>query len=351
MLTEHPNPIPLQDVWNGVEISWSAGAGDGAFELILDDMLKYTRSDLINGSAVINEVDFGVVNTATATGEVVLDAFDLRRTPAIGMLAINELFGISTRADVRTIDEIVIGGFIITGDTDKCVVIRGRGPSVGVPEGQVRLSDPTIDLMFGQSVIASNDNWEASPEVQTIRDLGMEPPHSSDSAIYVCLSADAYTVLLRGVGDVTGIGIVEVFDADVGTPYLWGISTRSAVDTVDKVSIGGFIIDGDQPKEVAVRGRGPSVGVPEGVTRLSDPQITLYDQAGTPIVSNNNWGDAPNAAEISAAGMAPPDALDSTILITLTPGAYTAILSGVGNVTGIGIVEVFDLTGGSIAAQ
>jgi hypothetical protein len=352
VLTEHPNPIALEDVWSGVEVSWSAGAGDGTFGLKINDFPKYIKNDLVNGSAVINEIDFGVVNAATATGELVIDAFDSRRTSSVGLLTINEMFGISTRADVRTSHEIVIGGFIINGDTKKCVVVRGRGLGSEVPPGEVGLSVPKIDLYEGDSVIASNDDWQDSPEqAQTMQGLGLEPPVDSDSAIYACLSPGGYTVFLTGVNDGTGIGIVEVFDADEGTPYLWGISTRSVVETVHKVAIGGFIIDGDQSKQVVVRGRGPSVGAPDGVTRLSNPQITLYDSTGTPVTSNDDWGDAPNAGDIPPAYYDAIDTLDSMIMTTLEPGAYTAIVSGVGGVTGVGIVEVFDLSGGTITAQ
>lgn len=353
VLTEHLNPIALEPVWSGVEVSWSAGAGDGTFNVRINDFPKYAKSDLVNGSAVINEVDLGVVNTASATGEVVFDAFDLRRTTSPGLLTINEMFGISTRADVRTVHEIVIGGFIINGDTNKCVVVRGRGFSPEeIPPGEVVLSDPKLDLYEGASVIASNDDWQDSAEqAQTMAGLGLEPPLDSDAAIYACLAPGAYTAFLTGVSGGTGIGIVEVFDADEGTPYLWGISTRSAVDTGNKVAIGGFIIDGDQSKQVVVRGRGPSlVGVPEGVTLLSDPQITLYD-GGTPVASNDNWEDATNAGDIPPAYYDQIDALDSMIMTTLAPGAYTAVVSGVGGVTGVGIVEVFDLSGGTVAAQ
>jgi hypothetical protein len=351
-LAEYPNPIPLEDVWTGVEVSWSAGAGDGTFGLKINDFPKYAKSDLVNGSAVINEVDLGVVNTASATGEVVLDAFDLRRTTSPGLLTVSEMFGISTRADVRTVHEIVIGGFIINGDTDKCVVVRGRalGPSE-IPPGETALADPNIVLYDGGTPIGSNDDWQDSAEqAQIMAGLGLEPPLDSDAAIYACLAPGGYTAFLTGVGDSTGLGIVEVFDADEGTPYMWGISTRSVVDTANKVAIGGFIIDGDQPKQVVVRGRGPSVGVPDGVTRLSNPQITLYDGA-TPVASNDNWEDAANAGDIPPAYYDQIDALDSMIMTTLQPGAYTAIVSGVGGVTGVGIVEVFDVTGGNVAAQ
>jgi len=353
VLTEHPNPIALEDVWSGVEVSWSAGAGDGTFDLRVNDFPKYNKNDLVNESAVINEVDLGVVNTASAIGELVFDAFDLRRTTSPGLLTINEMFGISTRADVRTVHEIVIGGFIINGDTDKCVVVRGRalGPSE-IPAGEVALADPQLELYSGPTVIASNDDWQDSAEqAETMESLGLEPPLDSDSAIYACLAPGGYTAFLTGVDDGTGLGIVEVFDADEGTPYLWAISTRSVVETVHKVAIGGFIIDGDQSKQVVVRGRGPSVGVPEGVTRLSDPQITLYDSVGTPVDTNDNWEDAANVDDIPALYSDSIDALDSMILATLAPGAYTAILSGVGGVTGVGIVEVFDVPGGIISAQ
>ena len=157
--------------------------------------------------------------------------------------------------------------------------------------------------------------------------------------------------MLKGKGDANGIGIVEVFDADVGTPYLFAISTRSVVDTVHKVAIGGFIIEGDQSKDVAIKGRGPSVAVPEGVTRLSDPQLVLYDGTGAQLEFNNNWGDADNAAAITAAGMEPGDPLESVILMNLAPGAYTAIMSGVGGTTGVGIVEIIDLSGGAVEPQ
>ena len=351
VLLEHPNPLPLQDVWSGVEVSWSAGNGTGTFTLDLDGFPKYNLSDLDNDGAVINEVDLGIINSASATGELVFDAFDMRRTTAVGLLTLNEMFGISTRADVRTVHEIVIGGFIIDGDLDKCVVVRGRGQSVAVPEGEVRLENPFIQLMSGADEIENNDNWGDHPEAQTMIDLGMEPPHPLDASIYICLPPGAYTVLMSGGAGPEGIGIVEVFDADVGTPYLYAISTRSPVDTVHQVAIGGFIINGDQSKQIVVKGRGPSVAVPEGVVRLSNPTLTLYDGTGTPIITNDDWGDAPNAADIIAAGQQPSDALDSAIMQTLAPGAYTAILSGVGGVTGVGIVEVVDLSGGSVAAQ
>ena len=107
------------------------------------------------------------------------------------------------------------------------------------------------------------------------------------------------------------------------------------------VMIGGFIIDGSGPKTVLIRARGPSM-IPAGVTdALANPQVTLVNSSQVIVASNDNWGSATNAADISATGLAPTNSLESAILITLNPGAYTVVVSGVGGLTGVGIVEVF----------
>ncbi len=353
-LVEHPNPIPLQDVWNAVEISWSISSGppgDGGFSLKLNDLTKYAVSDIGNAApATINFMQLGITNDASSAGELMFDAFDLRRTAEVGLLKVNQLKNISTRADAQTGDGIVIGGFIITGDTDKCVVIRGRGQSVNIQPVSARLADPQIELKSGQTPLLVNDNWEDLEEAQLIVDLGLAPAASSDAALYTCLPPGPYTAFLYSVDGTSGIGIIEVNDADVGSPYLGNISTRALVGTGDSVAIAGFIIEGDQSKQILVRGRGQSVGVaPED--RLSDAYLTLFDQSGTPIVFNDNWADADNQADVVATGLAPADESDAAILITLPPGTFTAILSGVDGATGIGIVEVLDISGGTIAAQ
>ena len=267
--------------------------------------------------------------------------------PRVTPLADNELYNISTRADVLTGDDIAIAGFVISGSVQKCIIVRGRGPSVGVPSGVVRLPDPMLVLKSGSTTIGENDNWteQDNPDhVAIIEGLGKAPGDLLEAAIYICLDPGAYTALLSGYLGTTGVGIAEVIDADDSLSYLENISTRARVGTGDLVTIAGFIITGDKAKQILIRGRGPSVGVPSGVTRLSDPTLTLKSGATT-IGSNDDWPDAANAADISATGKAPGDPLDSAILIELQPGEYTAILRGAGGVTGSGIVEVLDLTG------
>jgi len=351
VLEEDSEVIALQNVWQAIEVAWSAGAGDGTFELKIDDISQFARTNLRNGGAVVNDIDFGVVNdTLTAEGNLVLDAIDVRRAGAPGLLDISELGNISTRADVRTGDERVIGGFVVEGDTDKCVVVLGRGPSVGVPE-EIRHGNPTLRLMMGATEIAINDNWGDSPEAEIITNLGLAPDSPLDAAIYACIPPGPYTAILAttgGLGNI-GVGIVEVYDADVGTPYLYNISTRAPVGAGDFRAIGGFIVEGPLPKKILIRARGPTVEVQEEL-RLPNPNLRLFGSTGE-ITANNNWGDAPNSTEISETGLAPTNPNESAILIMeLDPGEYTAIVNGIGG-TGIGIVEVYDLSGGVIAPQ
>ncbi|HWX17592.1 MAG TPA: TIGR03118 family protein [Chthoniobacterales bacterium] len=132
---------------------------------------------------------------------------------------------------------------------------------------------------------------------------------------------------------------------------LVNISTRASIGTGDNVAIAGFIIHTDPPaltgtKRVLLRGLGPSLKV-NGVPvpgRLADPFLELHDINGMLIESNDNWMNSPERAAIMASGLAPTDLHESAILRTLIAGTnYTAILRGVNNTTGIGLVEVYDL--------
>jgi len=213
------------------------------------------------------------------------------------------------------------------------------------------MADPTLTLRASgdPTVLAFNDNWQQGPDAALISSLGNAPPDNSEAAIYACLEPGAYTADLRSVaGQALGLGIVEVIDSDEGTAYLRNISTRSESITGAQRVIAGFVIRGDQPREVLIRGRGPSVGVQQ--TRLGDPVIDLRLGA-TQLEVNDNWQDGGQGPSITATGLAPPQSSEAAIRTTLDPGAYTVILSSGNNTPGIGIVEVYDLTGGSISSN
>jgi hypothetical protein len=159
------------------------------------------------------------------------------------------------------------------------------------------------------------------------------------------LAPGAYTLVMSGVDGGTGIGLAEVYDIASGEaddPRLGNISTRGSVQTGDNVMIAGFILDGTTNASMLVRGLGPSLAM-QGVSGvLSDPQLELHNSDGTTIASNDNWQDTQETL-IEATGLAPTDPAESAIDTTLPPGAYTAILSGVGGTTGVGLVEVYNL--------
>jgi hypothetical protein len=347
-LVEHGETFPLLPVWQAATVTWSAGAGTGSISFKIDGIEKMNETGLSNDGEVVNEMDLGVISATGGSGPVVFDAFDTRRAlPEPPLLTINELINISTRAQVGNGVFAVVAGFIIEGDTKKCVVLRGRGPSVNI--GQTKLEDPTLTLKAAgnPAVLAFNDNWQDDPNADQMVERGLAPTDPSEAAIFTCLDPGAYTAELRSVaGKQLGIGIVEANDVDQGTPFLLNISTRTGVENGARRAVAGFAIRGSEPRTVLLRGRGPSVRVNRD--KLLDPALELR-QGPTVLAANDNWQDAANAAAISATGLAPTIDEESAILITLQPGNYTVFLqSADGNNLGIGNVEVFDEDGQSI---
>ena len=226
-------------------------------------------------------------------------------------------------------------------------MVRGRGRSINI--GATKLADPTLTLKrAGESAtLEFSDQWKQHPTADRVRALGLAPTDNLEAAFYTCVPPGAYTAQLKGAaGRALGLGIVEVFDVDTGTPNLLNISTRSSVESGARRVIAGFIIEGDEPKQVLIRGRGPTVNV--NATRLRNPELELR-QGATVIAANGNWQDAGNANAISATGLAPDNQRESAILTTLQPGAYTAFLQAQDSSLGIGIIEVFDLSGSTVS--
>jgi hypothetical protein len=257
----------------------------------------------------------------------------------LGAVGSPRLTGISTRGQVLTGDDVLIGGFIVQGSSPKQVVIRARGPSLAAGGVSGPLMDPVLTLVPSSGPSVVNDNWGAAPNAAQVQALGLQPGDPVESAILATLSPGAYTTIVNGLGNGTGIGIVEVYEVDTPLSPLVGISTRGRVQTGDSVLIAGFIVTGDSAKLVVVRARGPTLGVPGA---LADPTLTLVPSSG-PSVTNDDWQTAANYLQLQASGFAPGNNKESAILITLAPGAYTAIVSGVGGTTGVAIVEVYQV--------
>jgi hypothetical protein len=254
-----------------------------------------------------------------------------------------QLTNISTRASVQTGAGVTIAGFIVTGTDSKQVVVRGLGPTLTQFGVSGVLADPTLDLHDSTSSIATNDNWKDMQQA-AIQATGLAPPNDAESAILITLQPGNYTAILAGKNSTTGVGLVEVYDINTAAfAELTNVSTRGFVGTGQNVMIGGFITaGGNGSTQVVVRGLGPTLtqfGV-SGV--LADPALTLVDSNGNVVRSNNNWKDTQQAA-IQATGLAPPNDLESAIIVIVAAGNYTAVLQGNGGGTGIGLVEVYKL--------
>jgi type VI secretion system secreted protein VgrG len=255
-----------------------------------------------------------------------------------------QLLNISERRKVQSGENVSIAGFIITGNAPKKVIVRGIGPSLsGV--GPV-LADPVLELHGPDgSLIVTNDNWKDNQETE-IQNTGLAPTNNFESAIVATLTPANYTAVLRGNNGTSGVGVIEMYDLALGTDsQLANISTRGLVQTGPDVMIGGFILgNGTANEAVLIRGTGPSLAS-SGVTNvLADPTLELHDGNGTILIADDNWkDDASQAALITATGMAPTNDLESAIVATLAPGAYTAIVAGNHGGTGVGLMEVYHL--------
>ena len=248
---------------------------------------------------------------------------------------------------VQTGDNVGIGGFIITGSAPKRVIVRAIGPSLthyGIVD---MLADPALEL-HGSAGFATitNDNWRDTQEAE-IQATGIPPTNDLESAIVVTLNPGVYTAIVRGRNNTSGVALIEIYDLDQGVDSkLANLSTRAFLSTGDNIVIAGFLLSSETTSDrVVVRGIGPSLapGVFPVSAVLANPTLELRDTNGTLILANDDWQDnALQAAEITAAGLAPGNNLESAIAATLPPGLYTALLSGINNGTGIGIVEVYD---------
>ncbi|QJR16522.1 hypothetical protein [Usitatibacter palustris] len=257
---------------------------------------------------------------------------------------------ISTRGQVLTGGDVMIAGFIVTGTAPKTVVITVAGPSLAAAGITNPLANPVMTLVRASDgvAIASNDNWQSQTvptHVADIQTAGFAPAHPNEPAIMATLAPGAYTAVVTGAGGTTGVGLVGVYEVDRPDVPVINISTRGPVLTGNDVMIAGFIIYGDSTKDVVVTVAGPSLsgaGIPNP---LNNPMLTIVRASdGVVIATNDNWQTQTvpgHVAMIQNAGFAPAHPNEPAAYLTLAPGAYTAVVQGVSNTTGVGLVGVY----------
>jgi hypothetical protein len=329
-----------------------------------DSIASYTFN-FGDGSPPVTQSSPTISHTYNSPGEygarlTVTDSHGLASTnTSIFLIDVDAILqNISTRAQVLTGDNVLIGGFIVTGTQPKKIIVRAIGPSLK-SNGQPipgAMQDPTLELHDANGGVTTNDNWKINDQNQQsqqaeIEATGIPPTDDRESALVRTLNPGNYTVVLRGVNNTTGIAVVEAYDLDsAATSQLANISSRGLVQTGDNVMIGGFVAG--PPKagntRVVIRGMGPSLSNSSVPNPLQDPTLELHNGNGDKIATNDNWKiddktQQSQQSAIQATGLAPNDDRESAILIELAPGNYTAILAGKGGTSGIGLVEIYNV--------
>lgn len=303
--------------------------------------------DLTTTSATISTLTFGVTYTFavtaynTAGGE---SAYSPPVSYTVGSPTVIPpavLANISSRTLVQTGENVMIGGFIVDGIVDKKVALRAIGPSLAGAGINGALADPVLQVVDSAgSVVASNDSWNVPGE--ELSAIGLAPNDAREAALVATLAPGAYSAIVSGKAATSGVALFELYDLDPATGRIANISTRSRVDTGDNVMIGGFILGGTTTTKIIVRAIGPSL-VASGVAgALSDPTLEIYNSNGVLLNSNDNWRTS-QEAEILATSLSPTDDREAAIVSTLAPGAYSAVIRGANDSTGVALVEVYAL--------
>jgi hypothetical protein len=317
-----------------------------------------TRSGVYTQTIQVGNVTSAVVSNLTAetTYYFTVTAYDTSNFESLPSNEVSyaaggqsgspgHLANISTRGNVGVDNDVLIGGFIVRGTQPKKMILRAVGPSLASHGVIGAMANPTLELHDSTgAMMATNDDWQNSGQANEIDASGLAPANPLESAIVATLQPGNYTTILRGVNNTTGIALVEGYELDSTTTRLVNISTRGHVGVGDDVLIGGFIVTGSS-KQLIVRAIGPSLAIgPNPLPgALVNPVLELHDNMGNLLSSNDDWVNSPQHVAIVASGLAPSHPLESAIMATLSPGNYTAIVRGVSNTTGIGLVEVYDL--------
>jgi hypothetical protein len=261
--------------------------------------------------------------------------------PVVGPQALN----VSTRGQVSNDDDTLIGGFIVTGTSDKKVALRLLGPSLSDHGVSGAVANPALTLFDSAgAVVATNDDWQTDAGAAELTANGLAPSDMNEAATVQTLAPGAYTVVASSMDGTPGLGLVEVYDLvpAVGS-QLGNLSTRGFTGLGDQALISGFIAGAQGNSTIIVRALGPSLSSAGITDALPNPYLTVYDGNGAAIAANDDWASGTNTTEITENGLAPTQDFESALVLHPPAGSYTAIVTGAGGGTGSVLVEVYDL--------
>lgn len=328
---------------------------------------------LLNGSAIpwatnptltipdVQATNLGsyTVTVANSSGSVTSAGATLSSpgvAPVVPAPSPARLVNISSRASVSTGADAMIAGFVVSGPANSTeqVLIRGVGPSL-IPFGiTAALQQPVLTLFDSKgNQIATNSGWDFNSNVFQI--IAAEYTTgafalnytSNDSVLLVSLAPGSYTAQVSSADGSTGVALAEIYEVSSINAEITNISTRAFVGTGSSVEIAGIVVGGEQSEKLLVRAVGPTLSQYGVSGPLAQTSLSLVDSAGNQVATNTGWSTGSNSAAVSSATTAagafplPQGSADSALLVTLAPGSYTAVVSGVGTSTGIALVEVY----------
>jgi aryl-phospho-beta-D-glucosidase BglC (GH1 family) len=322
-VTDKANALGLKPIW------WDAG-GLGSGTMWLFDRSTAAAIDPDNIRALTGGPALPVPGTGPNSGTA-------------------HLVNVSIRATAGTDANTLIAGFVLNGTGAKSILLRGIGPTLADYQVTGALADPSIKLFNSKAVsLGENDNWGGGSTLSTtFSSLGAFSlsASSKDAAMLTSMSSGGYTMHVTTSNSASGAALAEVYDANASSTdlHLVNISGRGAVDASSNL-IAGFVVGGDGAMNVLVRAVGPTL-TDYGVTGvLSNPKVTIYTSSGAVLASNDDWGGTSTLSstftKVGAFNL-PTSSKDAAILLTLKPGAYTAVVSGVNGATGVALVEVY----------
>lgn len=286
-------------------------------------------------------------------------AGSVNSSPAILTLGASRLGNLSVRSTAGTGSDTLIVGCVIGQGDPAPLLIRGVGPALTGFGVSGVLADPLLTVTdANNSVVATNDNWSTGTNsnqtvaVTTRVGAFALATNALDAALVANLTPGSYSAVVTGKTAAPGIALMEAYDTSTTntSAKMVNMSARTSVGTGGSILIAGFAIQGDAPKQLLIRAVGPSL-TQFGVTGvLADPQLALFRQgSNTLIQQNDNWLTSPNAAQLGLASAQvgaftlPANSRDSALLVTLEPGSYSAQVSGVGNTTGVALIEIYEV--------
>lgn len=294
------------------------------------------------------EITVGNVNIggAARTYRYTVNLFDENKITTVGFAPQSALKNLSTRGQIGGGDRVMISGFVVSGNTPVRVALRTQGPGLarfGIPNFAKGLKLQLFDQAGNK--LGENAGWRQHQDWRLLQSLDLAPSQDDEPGMVATLWPGSYTAVVSSEGGTEGLGIVEAFNIDnLTTGRLINLSTRGNVGVNDQALIAGLII-ANQARTVVVRTQGPALARFGVVNAVGDTMLKIIDQKdGSIVAENDDWQTDPRNGRLRTdlSAFAPTDGREAALVVTLPPGAYTAIVSAK-NAAGVGLVEAFEV--------